>query len=109
MGDVTKLPKWAQRLINNQQMRLAEKDKLLTQHAGKVSNVVANEGMLKDSIPFAYLPDDATVDFHTNRAKREWVQVRMQRDGTVLVYSSGRISIEPRSSNSFIITPEDFS
>jgi len=109
MGDVTKLPKWAQRIINNQQMRLDEKDKLLTQHAGKVTNVVADEGMLKDSIPFAYLPDDVKVDFHTNRAKGKWVQVRMQWDGTVLVYSSGRISIEPRSSNSFIITPEDFS
>lgn len=85
------LPKWAQQMIENLEMRLAEAKEKLKVQAGTPNSLVAvNEGPWQESGALFWAPDDASVTFFFGGLpdqsgkcpprRHRYIEVRLNRD-----------------------------
>lgn len=95
MGDISKLPKWAQDTIR----RLQYDIKVLKESLDKVPHSQVQWGSEQHG-PYGFIPDDRAVRFYLDKNQpHRWVECKLDGEGGIEIYGNTQLMIHLNSGN----------
>lgn len=94
-GDITSLPKWAQREFGRLQMKLRDSEK-----ANELLRQENPESRVQVGFDEMYLPENVSIYFRVGEDAADKIGVRIKNGKLDVNGYGGRISIHPQATNS---------